>query len=309
MLRSDRYDRCTNHHGSHCSLPRYYVHDDSATVESPALPGMAGQLYISGKGVALGYIGAPELTKERFLHSSLAEQVTYRTGDLVRFMPEDPWGDLVTWSSSELRTSLVLEFLGRADFQVKVRGHRIELQEIEEAARQVQVPSHSSPLRAVVVMVINQKLVAFVTPQVVDVMHLAEALRNVLPKYMVPDLISAREQMPLTPSGNVDRKALDTSVDWRRPEREIHEILDPQSDMEKIVHDAYQTVLGLEKLSVDDDFFELLDQIWDFAPGSSFLWSMLVNVTMFFSTLSMIIYEMFINVIDSSIFHGYPLVI
>ena len=225
------------------------------------MPGIPGQLYISGKGVALGYIGAPELTKERFFHSSLAEQVTYKTGDLVRFMPEDPWGDLETLNTldsdpSDLSTALVLEFLGRADFQVKVRGHRIELQEIEEAARQ-----QSHVLRAVLVMVINQKLVAFVTPQRADVLQLAEALRKVLPKYMVPDLIFARDELPLTASGKVDRKALEKSVDLNRPERGIRE---PQSEMEKIVHDAYQTVLGLEKLSVDDDFFELLDQIWDF---------------------------------------------
>ena len=267
-------------HGSFCSLPRYYVHDESATVESPALPGMAGQLYISGKGVALGYIGAPELTKERFFHSSLAEQVTYKTGDLVRFMPEDLWGDLESLNQS-LKTldsdlsdlshlsgthSLVLEFLGRADFQVKVRGHRIELQEIEEAARVINQPCQS--VRNVVVMVINQKLVAFVTPELVDVLQLAEALRNVLPKYMVPDLIVARDQLPLTASGKVDRKALEGSVNLQRPGREIRE---PQSEMEKIVHDVYQTVLGLEKLSVDDDFFELLDQILDFAPVHFFL--------------------------------------
>lgn len=266
--------------GSPCSLPRYYVHDESATVESPALPGMAGQLYISGKGVAMGYIGAPELTKERFCHSSLADIVTYKTGDLVRFMPEDLWGDLESLNQS-LKTldsdlsdlshlshlshrgthSLVLEFLGRADFQVKVRGHRIELQEIEEAARVINQPCQS--VRNVVVMVINQKLVAFVTPELVDVLQLAEALRNVLPKYMVPDLIVARDHLPLTASGKVDRKALEGSVNLKRPGREIRE---PQSEMEKIVHDVYQTVLGLEKLSVDDDFFELLDQILDFAP-------------------------------------------
>eukprot|EP00435_Cladocopium_sp_Y103_P012490 s4353_g3.t1 len=233
---------------------RYYVHDESATVESPALPGMAGQLYICGKGVALGYIGAPELTKERFFHSTLAEQMTYKTGDLVRFMPEDPWGELDSLDSldSDLRgTSLVLEFLGRADFQVKVRGHRIELQEIEEAARRVQLP-HS--VQAVVVMVVNQKLVAFVTPELVDVLQLAESLRKVLPKYMVPDLIFLRDQLPLTASGKVDRKALEGSVDLKRSGREIRE---PQSEMEKIVHDAYKKALGLEKLSVDDDFFEL----------------------------------------------------
>ena len=230
------------------SQPRYHVHDEGATVESPALVGMAGQLHISGKGVAMGYIGAPELTEERFYHSTLAGQLAYKTGDLVRLMPENPWGDLRSISDSD-DSKLVLEFLGRADFQVKVRGHRIELQEIEEACRQVR-----PVVQSVVVMVVKDNLVAFVTP-VLDVIQLATALRDILPKYMVPDMILAQDQLPLTPSGKVDRKALEESLDSKRLRQNFRE---PQNQMEVMVCDAYQKVLGLSQLSVDDDFFELL---------------------------------------------------
>eukprot|EP00438_Fugacium_kawagutii_P019179 Skav219368 [mRNA] locus=scaffold76:622827:624476:- [translate_table: standard] len=228
--------------------PQYHVYDETAVVESPALIGLPGQLHISGRGLALGYIGAPELTAERFGHSNMAGQVAYNTGDLVRFVPESPWGLLPELKED---TSLVLEFLGRADFQVKVRGHRIELQEIEEAARSAR------EVQSAAVIVKDQKLVAFVTPQDLNVVHLTQTLREVLPQYMVPDLILPRDQLPLTTSGKVDRKALEGSLeDLHKQQREIRE---PQSAMEVMVCEAFQKILGLERLSLDDDFFQLLD--------------------------------------------------
>lgn len=230
---------------------RYHVYDEGAVVESPALIGLPGQLHISGKGLALGYIGAPELTAERFCHSNMANQVAYKTGDLVRFVPESPWGLLD--ASLKEDTSLVLEFLGRADFQVKVRGHRIELQEIEEAAR-----AREMQVQSVAVIVKDQKLVAFVTPQDLNVVQLTQTLREVLPQYMVPDLVLTRDHLPLTTSGKVDRKSLEGSLDLQRQHREVRA---PQSAMEVIVCEAYQKILSLELLSLDDDFFQRLDQI------------------------------------------------
>lgn len=223
------------------SQVRYHVHE-TATLESPALVGMAGHLHISGKGVALGYIGEPDLTEERFYDSKLAGGRSYKTGDLVRLMPENPWGDLCGSSTS----NLVLEFLGRADFQVKVRGHRIELQEIEEAARQVGM------VEAVSVLVKEENLVAFVTPEMVDVKKLRQALEENLPKYMVPHII-AQAELPLTTSGKVDRKALEESLLLRAARRRIREA---QNQLEQMVLNAYQTVLSREELSIDDDFFE-----------------------------------------------------
>ena len=221
---------------------RYHVHE-TATLESPALVGMAGHLHISGKGVALGYIGDPDLTEERFYDSKLAGGRSYKTGDLVRMMPENPWGDLCG-----AEKNLVLEFLGRADFQVKVRGHRIELQEIEEAARQ------AGMVEAITVLVKEENLVAFVTPEMVDVTKLRQALGENLPKYMVPHIILAQAKLPLTTSGKVDRKALEESLDLRS--QASRRIRKAQNQLEQMVLNAYQTVLSREELSIDDDFFE-----------------------------------------------------
>ena len=170
---------------------RYYVLDESASSESPALPGMAGQLHIAGTGVALGYIGQPDLTAERFHQSSLAGQTVYRTGDLVRFMPEEPWGHL---RDGLLGSELQLEFLGRADFQVKVRGHRVELGEIEEAARQALLPVPVQQVAVLATGSVERRLVAFVTPEQVDVAQLRQVLKERLPGYMIPEAGQAEYQ-------------------------------------------------------------------------------------------------------------------
>lgn len=158
-------------------------------------------------------------------------------------MPENPWGDLCG-----AEKNLVLEFLGRADFQVKVRGHRIELQEIEEAARQ------AGMVEAITVLVKEENLVAFVTPEMVDVTKLRQALGENLPKYMVPHIILAQAKLPLTTSGKVDRKALEESLDLRS--QASRRIRKAQNQLEQMVLNAYQTVLSREELSIDDDFFE-----------------------------------------------------
>lgn len=157
-------------------------------------------------------------------------------------MPENPWGDLCGASN------LVLEFLGRADFQVKVRGHRIELQEIEEAARQ------AGMVEAITVLVKEENLVAFVTPEMVDVTKLRQALGENLPKYMVPHIILAQAKLSLTTSGKVDRKALEESLDLRA--QASRRIRKAQNQLEQMVLNAYQRVLSREELSIDDDFFE-----------------------------------------------------
>ncbi|CAJ1342016.1 unnamed protein product, partial [Effrenium voratum] len=229
---------------------QYYVLDESASSESPALPGMAGQLHIAGTGVALGYIGQPDLTAERFHQSSLAGQTVYRTGDLVRFMPEEPWGHL---RDGLLGSELQLEFLGRADFQVKVRGHRVELGEIEEAARQALLPVPVQQVAVLATGSVERRLVAFVTPEQVDVAQLRQVLKERLPGYMIPEVVVPRPELPLTTSGKINRQALERSLDHTvdRPLRQ------PQNEAERSVLAAFQEVLGMAPLSTDDDFFEL----------------------------------------------------
>ncbi len=163
-----------------------------------ALPaGVAGELYLGGAGLARGYLNRPELTAERFVPhglSRVAGQRLYRTGDRARWNREGR-----------------LEFLGRMDHQVKVRGYRIELGEIEEVLqRQEQVD------QAVVVAREDgsggKQLVGYVgvkgKKEEFNRSEVLESLRRELPEYMVPTVLVAVEEMPLTPNGKVDRKAL-----------------------------------------------------------------------------------------------------
>lgn len=208
----------------------------------PSLPGTAGELLIGGVQVALGYIGAEDLTRERF--GCWAGTRTYRTGDLVRLMPLEPWG---TWSD-DFTSDVVLEFLGRIDFQVKLRGHRVELGEIEEVAR--------SFVRDAVALVVSnhvgeQLLALFLTPEDVDLEDLRQRLQGRLAAYMVPDLILPRASLPLSSSGKVDRKVLAASVELSaQPRGQV-------TPEESIILDAFQEVLGIQ-LAPEDDFFKPL---------------------------------------------------
>lgn len=199
-----------------------------------------GELMIGGAGVARCYLGDEELTERRF---TLAEGVRwYRTGDLGRFWPDG-----------------IIEFLGRADSQVKIRGHRIELGEIEAALR-----DHSA-VKDVVVMAVSgargiRRLGAYVVP-----VHPAEDeetenrlfgeleafLHERIPEYMVPSVFMLLEALPLSANGKLDRKALPAF-----PERSCEDAL-PSTEMEKALASIWQEVLQVPQVGVHDNFFEL----------------------------------------------------
>ncbi|MFI6785386.1 amino acid adenylation domain-containing protein [Micromonospora sp. NPDC050276] len=205
---------------------RVYVLD---AVLQPVAPGVMGELYVAGAGLARGYLGRPGLTAERFVACPFgAGARMYRTGDLARWRPDG-----------------VLEFLGRTDGQVKVRGYRIELGEVEAA-----LATHPS-VRQVVVGVHGQQLVAYVVPSV-DPADLRAHAASILPSYMVPGAIVHLDAIPLTINGKVDRRALPApdftaTVTMRAP----------RSGREQIVCEVFADVLGLERVGVDDNFFEL----------------------------------------------------
>lgn len=168
---------------------KIYILDES---RQPTPVGVAGELHIGGAGVARGYWKRPELTAERFVTNPFASgEKIYRTGDLARY-----------------RADGSIEYLGRLDHQVKLRGFRIELGEIEAALRQF------AGIREAAVVVRefganDKRLAAYLVADCpMDAGQVRSALKEKLPDYMVPSLVTFLEKMPLTPNGKIDRKAL-----------------------------------------------------------------------------------------------------
>ncbi|MEV7190042.1 amino acid adenylation domain-containing protein, partial [Kitasatospora sp. NPDC093102] len=200
----------------------------------PAPPGVPGELYIAGHGLARGYLGRAGLTAERFVASPFASgERMYRTGDLVRRRRD---GDL--------------EYLGRTDHQVKIRGFRIEPGEIESALR-----THPEVTQTAVLAqhdsVTGTRLVAYaVAPETVEPARLRAHLADLLPAYMVPAAVVVMKALPLTPNGKLDRKALpapDFTIESRGR--------GPRSPQEEILCGLFTETLGLTEISIDDSFF------------------------------------------------------
>ncbi|MEO8338101.1 MAG: amino acid adenylation domain-containing protein [Nitrospirota bacterium] len=208
----------------------------------PVPVGVPGELYIGGVGVARGYHRRPALTAERFVpdpFSASAGQRLYRTGDLVRF-----------------RADGVLDYLGRLDHQVKIRGFRIELGEIEQTLRQ------QPGVREAVVVARAEtsgttRLVGYVTTDAgtaIENGRLQQGLARRLPEYMVPAAIVLLEELPLSPNGKVDRKAL-PAPDAERQRTTAYEA--PQTEPEQTLAAIWAQVLGLPRIGRYDNFFEL----------------------------------------------------
>ena len=210
----------------------------------PVVPGVAGELYLGGVGLARGYHRRPALTAERFVASPFGDgERLYRTGDLVRY-----------------REDGAIDYLGRLDHQVKIRGQRIELGEIE--TRLLELPQ----VREAVVLAqpgaAGQQLVGYVLaaaadPQADQQVALRERfkahLKANLPEYMVPTQWVLLEQWPLSPNGKLDRKALPVP----QAAQSQHLYMAPQSPLECQLAAIWQDVLKLEKVGLNDHFFEL----------------------------------------------------
>ena len=205
--------------------------------------GVTGELYIGGAGVARGYLGRPGLTAERFVPDPFSGESgarLYRTGDLARWLAN---GDL--------------EFLGRADHQVKVRGFRVELGEVEAVLER-----HPEVTSAVVVAREDapgdKRLVAYVIP-VQKCSPTSSALRGflkeTLPGHMVPSAVVLLDRLPLMPNGKLDRGALPEPVD--RPEEPGREYAAPRTPLEKTLARVWSDILGVDRVGVHDDFFDL----------------------------------------------------
>ncbi len=210
----------------------------------PVPRGVAGELYIGGAGVAIGYLNREDLTSERFIRdpfSLLASARMYRTGDLVR-----------------RTTAGTLEYLGRVDQQIKIRGFRIELGEIEVALRGAPGVADAVVIGRVETASADPTLVAYVTPLLNAALTpdaLRDSLRGVLPDYMVPSTFVRLDAFPLTANGKIDRRALPApSASDATSKRES---APPSTPLERQIADAWTDTLGIQSVGVDDDFFSV----------------------------------------------------
>ncbi|MDI1443036.1 MupA/Atu3671 family FMN-dependent luciferase-like monooxygenase [Polyangium sp. 6x1] len=217
---------------------RVYVLDRAL---QPVPFGVPGEIYIGGDCVARGYHGRPALTAERFLPDPFRDEPgarIYRTGDIGR-----------------LRADGTLEFLGRADQQVKLRGFRIELGEVE--ASLATCPGVREAVAAVREDVpLDVRLVAYVVPAEgkIDPASLRASLQRRLPDYMVPSVFVELPAIPRTPNGKVDRKALPAPSEERRASAAF---VAPRSDVEQQIADVWRRVLRVDQVGVHDNFFDL----------------------------------------------------
>ncbi|MEX2631038.1 MAG: amino acid adenylation domain-containing protein [Tistlia sp.] len=215
---------------SACVLDRY---------GQPVAVGVPGELHIGGAGLALGYLNRPELTRERFVESPLDGTRLFRTGDRARWREDGN-----------------LEFLGRLDRQVKVRGFRVEPGEIEAALRGLE------PIRNAAVLLRpvkeREQLVAFVVfhadSSEPETHWLKSALAERLPDYMIPAVVVSLPELPVTAGGKIDRKALAqrqlAAFESRAP-------VEPRTALESDLAAIWREVLAVERIGVYDDFFDL----------------------------------------------------
>ena len=206
----------------------------------PAPIGVVGELYIGGEGVACGYLNRAQLTDERFVQSPFENMATrlYRTGDLARWLPDGN-----------------IEFIGRADHQMKLRGFRIELGEIE-----AQLRLHDQVRDAVVVARedgAEKTLVGYVVARVaLTIPELRDHLKKHLPDYMIPAAFVLLDHLPLTSNGKVDRRALPAPVS-SVPHEDGRGESAPRTETEQVLSEIWCNLLHVPQVGIHDNYFRL----------------------------------------------------
>ena len=237
---------CSERDGHRESVPigqpidniRLYVLNDGYTLQPIGVP---GELYISGVGVARGYLNAPELTAQRFVPDPFhPSDRMYKSGDLVSWLPTGE-----------------LEFLGRVDHQVKIRGFRVELSEVE--ANVLLFPEVKEAVAAIVKDKSgDDRLVAYVVPRSgagINQGEIKAFLAEKLPDFMLPDRFVELERMPLTMTGKVDRNKLSQMASMNREPHQPSAM--PFNATERVVSEIWAEVLDLERVNPDEVFFEI----------------------------------------------------
>ncbi len=201
--------------------------------------GVVGELYTGGEGLARGYLNRPELTTQKFITNPYGEGRLYKTGDLVKYLADGN-----------------IEFIGRVDNQVKVRGFRIELEEVERTIQQ-----HPQIEDAVVICREDNQGESYLASylvrkndSVLEIQQLRQDLAQKLPQYMVPTGFVFLDSFPLTTNAKVDKKALkEIEITFERTK----ELVLPQTETQTKLLAIWRQVLGIDEISVEDDFFIL----------------------------------------------------
>jgi amino acid adenylation domain-containing protein len=211
--------------------------------QNPVAPGEAGEMYVCGKGLGRGYLNRPELNSQKFVEISLGNdllQKVCRTGDFARLLPDGR-----------------LECLGRQDFQVKVRGQRVELGEIEAF-----LINHLGVRECSVIGREDQpgqiRLVAYIVPREKSdslIAELRDLAKEKLPDYMQPAAFMFIDALPLTPNGKIDRKSLPAPDESAFAARETY--VAPRNQTEQIISEIWAEVLGFNHIGIYDNFFDL----------------------------------------------------
>ena len=211
--------------------------------QRPVPIGVAGELYVGGDGVSRGYLNNPEMTNEKFFPdpfisgSNVEKPLMYATGDVSRWLPDGN-----------------IEFMGRIDFQVKIRGFRIEPGEIDNRLMNIDFIEDAIVIARKEPGSSHHYLCAYiVSPQKVDIGQLKELLLQDLPAYMIPSYFIQMDALPLNNNGKVERRSL--------PEPQLEsteeDYIPPETENEKLLAEIWQEVLGLKRVGLNDDFFQI----------------------------------------------------
>ena len=238
--RSVSYNTATVPLGRPLPNTQIYILDSSS---QPSPIGVIGEICIAGTAVSRGYLNRPQLTAERFIPNPFTQEPDsklYRSGDLGRYLPDG-----------------TIEFIGRVDNQIKIRGFRIEPGEIESTLKQ-----HPGVKEAVILAPKSgsneTRLAAFIVSSSMPKLtqdELQNFLRTKLPPYMLPTAYTFLEALPLTPHGKVDYRAL-PALDSVFA-RQTLSYVKPRTEMEHLIASIWQTVLQVEKVSINENFFDL----------------------------------------------------